>query len=80
MTDHTMPVPSTESVPDGVWFKSSYSDQGGGNCLEVADRGAHVGIRDSKATHGPALSLPRAAFKAFIGSVQADHATLRVID
>ncbi|MFJ8334706.1 DUF397 domain-containing protein [Streptomyces sp. NPDC094437] len=28
---------STELAPEGAWFKSSYSSQDGGNCIEVAD-------------------------------------------
>ncbi|MFI6874933.1 DUF397 domain-containing protein [Streptomyces sp. NPDC050400] len=71
MTDHTRPVPSTEFAPEGAWSKSTYSDQGGGNCLEVADRGAEVGLRDSKDKSGPALLLPRATYMAFIGMVKS---------
>lgn len=80
MTDHTKPVPSTEFAPEESWFKSSYSDQGGGNCLEVADRGAEVGVRDSKDKKGPALSLPRATFMAFIGTVKSGEADLGMVD
>ncbi|MFJ2816427.1 DUF397 domain-containing protein [Streptomyces sp. NPDC087294] len=31
---------STELAPEGAWFKSSYSTQDGGNCVEVADLNA----------------------------------------
>ncbi|MFG3403847.1 DUF397 domain-containing protein [Streptomyces sp. NPDC048142] len=71
MTDHTKPVPSTEFAPEGSWFKSSYSDQGGGNCVEVAVRQAQVGIRDSKEMGGPTLTLPRSTYITFIGTVKS---------
>ncbi|MEV8344655.1 DUF397 domain-containing protein [Streptomyces niveus] len=66
MTDHRTPVPSTEFAPEGAWFKSSYSDQGGGNCVEIADRAIHVGIRDSKNKTGPALIVPATTWTPFI--------------
>ncbi|WP_340560957.1 DUF397 domain-containing protein [Streptomyces sp. GSL17-111] len=47
------------------WFKSSYSDQGGGNCIEVAHLGATVGVRDSKDLSRPAFVVPQDAFAAF---------------
>ncbi|MEU0843917.1 DUF397 domain-containing protein [Streptomyces sp. NPDC005962] len=80
MTDHTKAVPSTEFAPDGVWFKSSYSDQGGGNCVEVADCKTKVGVRDSKNTEGPALTLPRETFLSFIDSVKSGAITSGVVD
>ncbi len=80
MTDHTKPVPSMEFAPEGSWFKSSYSDQGGGNCLEVAVRGAQVGVRDSKDKKGPALGLTRAAYVAFIGTVKSGDVDFGLAD
>ncbi|MFF3518300.1 DUF397 domain-containing protein [Streptomyces sp. NPDC002573] len=57
------------------WFKSSYSDGSGNNCIEIADltATAHVGvaIRDSKDPHGPALLVdPAAPNMAFIQGVR----------
>ncbi|MFB7403225.1 DUF397 domain-containing protein [Streptomyces rubiginosohelvolus] len=82
MTDHTKLVPSTEFAPEGSWSKSTYSDQGGGNCLEVAVvvPGARIGIRDSKAKSGPALLLPAATFATFIGAVKAGEAGFMLHD
>ncbi|WP_149180490.1 DUF397 domain-containing protein [Streptomyces sp. TRM49041] len=80
MTDHTKPVPSTESAPEGSWFKSSYSDQGGGNCVEVAVRKALVGIRDSKEKNGPALTLPRSTYITFIDTVKSGAVDFGVLD
>lgn len=53
------------------WRKSSYSNGGDGNCLEVADNipGA-VPIRDSKHPHGPALLFPATAWKTFIAALR----------
>ncbi|MFF2997633.1 DUF397 domain-containing protein [Streptomyces sp. NPDC057950] len=56
------------------WFKSSYSDGGGGNCLEVAyehrpTRVAAIHIRDSKNPTGPALALTPDAWRRFAESV-----------
>ncbi|MGW1812122.1 DUF397 domain-containing protein [Streptomyces sp. NPDC002125] len=62
------------------WHKSSYSsDQGGaclevaydwhtssGNCVEVSAHPAAVHIRDSKVTDGPVLTVPPAAWAAFV--------------
>ncbi|MYR95561.1 MULTISPECIES: DUF397 domain-containing protein [unclassified Streptomyces] len=56
------------------WFKSSYSSNGG-QCVEVAanlvaSRGI-VPVRDSKTVDGPVLTVPAAAFSAFVTGVQA---------
>lgn len=51
------------------WFKSSYSDNEGGDCVEVAfSVGIHV--RDSKNPTGPQLHLTASAWAAFISAVQ----------
>ncbi|WP_299537858.1 DUF397 domain-containing protein [uncultured Streptomyces sp.] len=54
------------------WRKSTYSDGGDNNCLEVAD--GHPGIvpvRDSKTPTGPVLILGTPAWTAFIDTVRA---------
>ncbi|WP_433857183.1 DUF397 domain-containing protein [Streptomyces kronopolitis] len=58
---------------DAVWHKSSYSDGGADNCIEVADSfpGA-VPVRDSKSPGGPVLLFPDGAWSAFIGGVKSD--------
>ncbi|GHH90879.1 DUF397 domain-containing protein [Streptomyces capillispiralis] len=55
-----------------VWCKSSYSNQAGGDCVEVADGfpGA-VPVRDSKNPHGPALHFRSASWVAFVGELKA---------
>ncbi|RSR99950.1 DUF397 domain-containing protein [Streptomyces sp. WAC00469] len=67
-----------KSRPDltgAVWRKSSYSNQEGGNCVEVADgfHGAVVPVRDSKVPHGPVLCFETSAWTAFIGGVKTGH-------
>ena len=50
------------------WFKSSYSDNKGGTCVEVANltlTHARIGVRNSKSPQGPAL-LPPQAFSALL--------------
>ena len=53
------------------WRKSSYSGSQGGDCVEVAELGAEVGVRDSKDPHGPVLAFPAAAFGAFTRALTA---------
>lgn len=48
------------------WFKSSYSDNQGGACVEgarLAD--GSMAVRDSKDPHGPALLFPARVWSAF---------------
>ncbi|MFE2208284.1 MULTISPECIES: DUF397 domain-containing protein [Streptomyces] len=56
------------------WFTSSYSENGGA-CVEVATNLAAphgiVPVRDSKNVTGPALTVPAAAFSAFVAGVRA---------
>ncbi|MFE5091681.1 DUF397 domain-containing protein [Streptomyces sp. NPDC056638] len=49
------------------WRKSSYSASEGGNCVEVSAHPTAVHIRDSKVTDGPVLTVPPAAWAAFLG-------------
>ncbi|MDF3145165.1 MULTISPECIES: DUF397 domain-containing protein [unclassified Streptomyces] len=51
------------------WFKSSYSDSGGGACVEVApcpQAPTTIHIRDSKNPGGPNLTVSGNAWAAFI--------------
>ncbi|MCP9945264.1 DUF397 domain-containing protein [Streptomyces somaliensis] len=55
-----------------MWRRSSYSNQAGGNCVEVADGfRAVVPVRDSKVPHGPALCFPTAVWGAFVSGVKS---------
>ncbi|MGY1499082.1 DUF397 domain-containing protein [Streptomyces sp. QTS52] len=64
------------NAPDGAWFKSSYSDETGGTCVEVAyltptPTPARIALRDSKFPEGPALLLPPEAFAALLDHVRS---------
>ncbi|KOX11990.1 transcriptional regulator [Saccharothrix sp. NRRL B-16348] len=51
----------------GTWRKASYSG-GNSNCVEVAHSAAAVGIRDSKSPDTGTLTVPRAAWMAFLAT------------
>ncbi|MFH8556984.1 DUF397 domain-containing protein [Streptomyces celluloflavus] len=57
-----------------TWRKSSHSDGGADNCVEVADGfpGA-VPVRDSKTPAGDVLLFPAETWSAFINNLKADH-------
>jgi uncharacterized protein DUF397 len=50
----------------GTWRKSSRSGGSGTSCVEVAELGGSVAIRDSKDPDGPTLTVIGAAWSAFI--------------
>ncbi|WP_432130947.1 DUF397 domain-containing protein [Streptomyces tendae] len=52
------------------WFKSTYSDNEGGACVEVARCGA-IYVRDSKtAPTGPEFQVSAPAWAAFVAAVR----------
>ncbi|MEV4926333.1 DUF397 domain-containing protein [Streptomyces roseoverticillatus] len=53
------------------WAKSSYSGDGGDNCLEWAPSASPVvvPVRDSKTPGGPVLTFSPAAWAAFVRAV-----------
>ncbi|WP_328949080.1 DUF397 domain-containing protein [Streptomyces sp. NBC_00184] len=57
----------TPDLSTATWRKSSYSDGGDNNCVEVSDTfPALVPVRDSKAPTGPALVFGPGAWAAFV--------------
>ncbi len=59
-------------IPTEGWKKSSYSDNSGPVCLELArvgDTGA-VAMRDSTAPNGPVLGFTKADIEAFHGGAK----------
>ncbi|MFL4907625.1 DUF397 domain-containing protein [Streptomyces sp. MMS24-I2-30] len=55
-----------------AWRKSSYSNQDGGECVEISDAHATaVPVRDSKTPHSPALVIPNDSWSAFITAVKS---------
>jgi hypothetical protein len=51
------------------WRKSSYSGNGGGNCVEVASHG-QVLVRDSQDRAGAVLRFPPTAWRRFADRVK----------
>jgi hypothetical protein len=59
-----------ESV-DLRWRKSSYSGNGGGNCVEVASNLPDiVAVRDSKNPGGPMLAWTREDWSEFVQGIK----------
>lgn len=54
----------------GIWHKSSYSNGGGGNCIEVARSPEPIRVRDSKDPGGPVLAFSGGAWEAFVQEVR----------
>lgn len=54
-----------------TWRKSSYSNGGTGNCVEVAYAVEAVAVRDSKNTDGPMITVAPTAWRAFVGTTRA---------
>ncbi|GAA1993946.1 hypothetical protein GCM10009738_88710 [Kitasatospora viridis] len=57
------------------WFKSSYSGDNGGQCIETSHDLRPAGlmpIRDSKDPDGPALVFPSTSFTAFVNGAKDD--------
>ncbi|MBW1604412.1 DUF397 domain-containing protein [Streptomyces sp. JJ66] len=61
-----------------TWVKSTYSNGGGGGCVEWAPSAAATGavpVRDSKEPTGPVLTFPRTGWTAFVGAVRCGRFT-----
>ncbi|MFI9026820.1 DUF397 domain-containing protein [Streptomyces sp. NPDC053560] len=52
-------------TPALKWFKSSYSTEQGGACIEIAESPSLIHIRDSKIPGGPRLAVTPAAWADF---------------
>ncbi|OKJ42753.1 hypothetical protein AMK22_05455 [Streptomyces sp. CB01580] len=53
------------------WFRSSYSNDQGGQCVEGARLdGARMAVRDSKAPELGACLFPAAAWHAFVDGIK----------
>ncbi|MFF3174579.1 DUF397 domain-containing protein [Streptomyces sp. NPDC057900] len=57
-----------------TWRKSSYSDGGDNNCVEVSDAIPNlVPVRDSKNPTAPALTFGPSAWTVFIEGIREEH-------
>ncbi|MEV6825342.1 DUF397 domain-containing protein [Amycolatopsis sp. NPDC051102] len=57
-------------LPEAAWRKSSYSGQGGNECVEVAILGDGAAVRDSKDPRGGFFALPGDGWSAFLAAVK----------
>ena len=62
-----------EGPADMSWRKSSYSGNGGGDCVEVADRADRVLVRDTKDRTGSVLRFSPAAWRRFADTVKCSY-------
>ncbi|MFB4304546.1 DUF397 domain-containing protein [Actinomadura sp. GTD37] len=53
-----------------VWRKSSHSGNDGGHCVELADLGDAVGVRDSKDPDGATPLMGRDDFAALVAALK----------
>ncbi|MEU7050407.1 DUF397 domain-containing protein [Streptomyces rubradiris] len=61
----------TPDLSTAFWRKSSYSDGGANNCVEVADGYPHVvPVRDSKVPEGRALVFGASSWFRFVRGVK----------
>ncbi|MFD5657634.1 DUF397 domain-containing protein [Streptomyces hirsutus] len=64
---------NTERSAQLNWFKSSYSGDEGGECLEVAADSTALRVRDSKERGGPRLTFTRSAWSGFVAGLGLDR-------
>jgi Domain of unknown function (DUF397) len=57
------------------WRKSKYSSDNGGNCVEVADSGNRVLIRDTQNRDGAILRFTADAWRKFADRVKSSLAS-----
>lgn len=60
---------------EGKWRKSSYSQGGDANCVELSLSGQGLLVRDSKAPLSGMLSCAGTSASAFVSAVKADWFT-----
>jgi hypothetical protein len=66
-------VSITVDLSRAKWRKSSFSGGGGSNCVEVADAGPAIVVRDSKNTLGPVLVFGQHTWRQFVAKVKGDR-------
>ncbi len=66
----SLPQTPTDAFGGAAWRKSSHSQGGGGDCVELAAVSGLVGVRDSKNTAGPNLAFGKKAFRRFAAKVK----------
>ncbi|KAB2350276.1 DUF397 domain-containing protein [Actinomadura rudentiformis] len=64
------------NAPVRVWRKSSHSSTQGGDCVEVANLGGNIGLRDSKAPEDGHVTIPVESFAALMTRVKRNELNL----
>jgi hypothetical protein len=63
----------TPDLSTAAWRKSSYSDGGANNCVEVADGLTDlVPVRDSKTPAAPPLVFAAVSWSAFVARIKGE--------
>jgi hypothetical protein len=62
-----------ETQIDTGWRKSSYSGNGGGDCVEVGGSASHVLVRDTRSRERGHVTLTAEEWRAFVADVKADR-------
>lgn len=57
-------------MPRLIWVKSSYSDAGGNNCVEVAEAGQRILLRESETPEG-VITADQSAFRGLVTGIKA---------
>jgi hypothetical protein len=70
VSNTSIPLPSHHDLSDALWRKSSYSG-GANDCVEIAEIGTWVAIRDSKNSGQKALLFRRSTVSAFTIAITA---------
>ncbi len=63
----------TVDLSHAGWRKSSFSGGGGSNCVEVADAGQAIAVRDSKDAPGPILVFGQHAWRQFAANLKTER-------
>ena len=58
-----------ETIDSAPWRKSSYSGTNGGSCVEAADLGGSILVRDTTDRGGVTLSVPADAWQRFTAAL-----------
>ncbi|GGS24962.1 hypothetical protein GCM10010252_75070 [Streptomyces aureoverticillatus] len=56
-------------MPELKWLKSSYSEASGNACVEIAESGNLIAVRDSKHPELPPTAVGRQAWTRFTGAL-----------
>ncbi|GEC09651.1 hypothetical protein SSP24_73060 [Streptomyces spinoverrucosus] len=70
---------SAESRDDGrpVWFRSSYSNGAGGECVECALTNEDALVRDSKGSMGSVVTVRSETWNSFVQALRRGTIPLR---